>query len=250
MLVARDCRRPADAACCGRGSSASLVLVVAAALGAVWLFNATLPRLDGWLAEGIQAAIDPLNAALIAFGFGGLALGIAARSTRRPGPSAPTEAAARPWTFFWHAVRNLAIALAVLDFVAARVGDLVLARRVADGGPVDASWSRWVGWIDAAFDWLRSVAPWQRVQPSFVYESPEWIALALAMTWVAWGVVLLLLKPIGSKPTPIDASLADRGTLWRFTLRWLVLSVLMIAALPTLFLTGLAVLNGVFRLIR
>jgi hypothetical protein len=248
VLVARDCRRPAVATGSRRGGCVLLAVAAAAGVGAVWLLTVTLPRLDDWLAEGIQVAIDPLNAALIAFGFGGLAVGIAARATYRPAESVP-DGAAVPRASFWRLLRNLALALLLLDFVAARAIDLIIARRATDGGPVDASWSRWVGWVDAAFDWLRSVVPWRRVAPWYVYEAPEWIALVVLMMWVAWRVVVLLLAPIGPEPTPIDASLADRDSMCRFAGRWVALSVLMIAALPMLFLAGLAVLNGVFRLL-
>jgi hypothetical protein len=250
LLTARDCRRPAGATgpVSERGPFALPAVAAATGLGAVWLLAVTLPRLDGWLAEGFHVTIDPLNAALVAFGFAGLAFGIAARANSPPGPPEPARAEARPWTRFWRALGSLAIGLLVLDFVAAHVIELILARRVTDGGPVDESWSRWVGWVDAAFDWLLSVVPWKRVTPWYVYEAPGWIALALTMTWVAWRVVLLLLAPIGTRPTPIDASLADRRSFKRFTIRWVALTVLMIAALPALFLTGLAVLHGVFRL--
>jgi hypothetical protein len=252
LLISRDFRRPAHATGAGsaRGLFALAAVTAATGLGAVWLVTVTLPRLDDWLAEGISVTIDPLNGALIAFGFAGLAFGLAAaRAAQRPGPSEPARAGAGPRASFWYALRNLAIALIVLDFVAARAIDLIVARRVTDGGPVDASWSRWVGWVDAAFEWLRSVVPWQRAAPWYVYEVPEWIATVLAMTWVAWRVVLLLLAPVDTQPTPIDASLADRLSFQRFTMRWVALLVLMTAALPTLFLTGLAVLNGVFRLL-
>jgi hypothetical protein len=248
VLIARDCRRPAEETGAHRGDCALLAVAAATALGAVWLLNVTLPRLDDWLAEGIQAVINPLNVALVAFGFGGLALGIAARATHRTVGSVPDRVAAprrSPWRF----LRNLAIALVVLDFVAGRAIDLIIARRVTDGGPVDAGWTRWLGWVDAAFDWLWSVVPMRRVAPWYYYEVPEWIALTLLMTWVAWRVVLVLMAPMGPEPTPIDESLADRQARHRFAIRWLALSVLMVAALPTLFFAGLAVLDSVFRLL-
>jgi hypothetical protein len=249
LLIARDCRRPAGAGGPEPAPRALLVVTTATALGAVWLITVTLPRLDGWLAERVQATIDPLNAALIAFGFMGLALGLAARATHRPGPSVPKGGVARQRASVWHVLRSVAVALVLIDFIAARAIDLVLARRVTDGGPVDASWRPWVGWVDTAFDWLRSVIPGRRVAPWYVYESPEWIVLALALAWVTGRVALLLLMSIGPKRTPIDASLTDRHTRCALIIRWMALSVLMIAALPTLFLTGLAVLNGVFRLL-
>ena len=250
LLVARELqRRPGDAGVAWRGDLALLAATTAAGLGAAWLTAVSIPRLDECLTEAIGVTIDPLNVALIAFGFAGLALGIAARATERPGHSDPAGTEERPRAWFWRVMRNLVIALILLDFVAARGFDLIVARRAAAFGIVQTPVPRWIGWVDAAFDYLQMFlgSLRRRVQPWYYFEAPEWLALALAMGWVAWWVLLLLATPIGTDPSPIDACLGDRRTLGRFAIRWLALSVLMAASLPTLFLAGLVFLHSLFR---
>ena len=251
LLIARELRgpasRPGEAGASGRVLCALLATTAAAGVGAAWLLAVTLPRLDDWLAEGLRVVIDPLNAAIIVLGFAGLALGPAARATDPPERPQPDESVYRPRTFYWRALGKLAFALFLLDFIAGRAIDLIVARRVIAGGPVDQSWTRWVGWVDAAFDWLRSVVPFQPLVRWNLFEGPEWLALALAEAWVAWRVASLLVTAIGNTPTPIDASLADRRTFCRFAIRWAALTVLMVASLPASFLVGLALLHILIR---
>src|SRR5262249_29603636 len=98
----------------------------------------------------------------------------------------------------------------------------------------------WTGGLDAALGWLWR-QPWMRAI------EPEWLALTFAQAWLFWRVVCLWLTPIGTEPTPIDVCLQNRTAMGRFAVCLVALTVLMVAALPVLFLVGLAVLDGFVR---
>ena len=228
----------------GRGLCALLATTVAAATGAAWLLAVTMPGLDPWLAEGLWVVVDPRNAAVLVLGFAGLALGLVARAADRPGRPESDESEQRPRAWRWGILGKLLFTLILIDVIAARAIDLILVRRVTDGGPINGTWTPWVGWVDAGFDWLQTVLPLRQFRPWYLFETPDFVALALLEAWLAWRVAALLLSSAGDTPTPIDANLANPRTTVRFAIRWAALTVLMVAALPASFLTGVALLQA------
>jgi hypothetical protein len=248
LLVARELRGPdtasEDVGASGRGPWALLTTTVAAATGTVWLLVVTLPGLDRWLAKGLWVVTDARNAAVIVLGFVGLAFGLVARAADRPGRPASHQSQQRRHSWRWGVLGKLIFALILIDVITARLIELILARRVTDGGPVDESWTRWVGWVDAGFDWLQTLVPARRLQPWYLFETPDFVALALLEAWLAWRVTALLLSSIGDTLTPIDANIANPRTTVRFALRWAALTVLMVASLPASFFTGLALVQA------
>ena len=88
----------------------------------------TIPKLDECLAEGFRLTVDPLNAAIIIFGFAGLAVEwrVSGRSTA--GPRAGPVPGPYP-----HAVAprfaRTAIVLILLDVIVAGIADCLTAQR-------------------------------------------------------------------------------------------------------------------------
>jgi hypothetical protein len=139
-------------------------------------------------------------------------------------------------------VVNLVVALLSLDLILARVFRVLERGGVSVGG-----WEQWIGWVDAAYQWLRSIVPSPLLDVWKVSQQPAWVILALAQIWVGWRVLRLVLAEPDALPSPIDATVRNRPALARFMIRWGAITVLMIAALPTLFVTGLVVLHVTVR---
>jgi hypothetical protein len=166
------------------------------------------------------------------FGFAGLALGLAAQGAERPSSLESDGELNRPHSGLPGHLLELAAILVLLD--------VILGRVLAIGGYAEWTWMHWTGGLDAALGWLWR-QPWMRAI------EPEWLALTAAQAWLLWRVACLWLTPIGTEPTPIDVCLENRAAVGRIAICWVTLIVLMVAALPVLFLVGLAVLDGFVR---
>jgi hypothetical protein len=234
LLISHELRRSAAPAAATRRGTLMLVLVSAAtAATAAWLLATGIPLLHTNLAEGLWLTIAPADAAVLVVGFGGLALGLAARGADRPGPQGPDEEVSRPrWSFLSR--RLTAAATLVLLYVIINCVQMI-------GG-----YARW--WLKPQASWFYASQSWLWDQ-LWVSSMPwnGWLVLALTEAWVFWRLTWFWWKPLGTGPTPIDAWLGDRAALVRFAARWVALTVLMVAALPVLFVVGLAVLDGVLR---
>jgi hypothetical protein len=243
LLISHELRRPASRPG-GRGASwrgplALLVATAATAAGAAWLVAVTIPRLHESLAEGLSMTVGLPEAAALVLGIAGLAIGPVTRAADRPGRPEPGAIVDRPRTPFLRVLLLMAVASLLLDFLLA--GGLNLSWLV------EWSWTRWVERVNASFRWLLVYLPSPLNQVWYLLLTPQWVALALAQAWVCWRVACLLVSPFGSEPTPIDASLEDRHALARCATRWLALTVLMLAALPVLFVVGLVAMHGLCR---
>ncbi len=101
------------------------------------------------------------------------------------------------------------------------------------------------GWTDAAFARLPSV--FADGPLALLMFDPFWLLMTFGQAWITWRVIGLLVAPVGDEPTPLDVCLGDRRSFGRFAIRWLALTVLMVAALPTLFLLGFGLLIVLLR---
>ena len=82
------------------------------------------------------------------------------------------------------------------------------------------------------------------------YFGPKNLGFNYGLVFIGWGVAFLLLKPIDATISPLDAMLSDRRALGTFVTRWVATTLLMLAALPALFVVGLVALHGLFRTMR
>jgi hypothetical protein len=237
LLISRQLRRPSGSAL--RHGAVVLLAVSAATLAAsVALLSIAVPLLDECLAEAFAATLTPRGAAIVVLGFAGLALGPAAHAADRPGSVDGVEnGSARLQTF-----RRFLLGGAALVVIGA-VGALALPSAALG----IRSWARGSGWVGAALDgwWSFTMR-----QPWMLFLSPHWVVVALAEIWVTGHVVRVLLTPPATATTPIDAWLEDRLGRRHFAARWGALTALMVALLPVLLVTGIALLDGFFRAMR
>jgi hypothetical protein len=233
LLISRELRSPVRrVAPTWPGALALWLASAATALTAAWLLWIAIPMLHTNVSEGLWLTVAPADVAVIVFGFAGLALGLAAQGADRPSSVEPDEELERPHGRLLGRLVKVAAVLMLLDVIAGRV--------LAIGGYAEWSWMHWTGWLDAALDRL-----WR--QPWMMAIMPEWLALTVAQAWLFWRVACLWLTPVGTEPTPIDVCLENRAATGRFAVCWVALTVLMVAALPVLFVVGLAVLDGFVR---
>ena len=189
--------------------------------------------------------VDPLNAAIIIFGFAGLGIGMAACPADRPRDPEPDQSPGRTRTRLLRVLRDLAIVLILLDVIVAGIADCLTAQRGLPGRNVPGSWTRWVGWTDAAFARLAPVSASGAF--SVLMFDPGLFFLIFGQVWITWRVIRLLIAPVGDEPAPLDVCLGDRRTFGRFAIRWLALTVLMVAAIPTFFIAGLGLFGAFLR---
>jgi hypothetical protein len=273
LLISREFRRPAPPAgvtdTAWRGPLALLAAGAAMAAAAAWLLSATIPMIHPRLAEGLWMAIAPRDAAVIVLGFAGLAIGPSARAADRSVPSEAAGDEGRRRASSLRILLKTAFALILLDVIVAHgqniagfvvrsqapravavdvsVLDVIVLRGLYIARSVVGSPTWHTGWVEDAVAWFRSLFPSVLGQPWTFFRSPQWLALSLALAWVSWRVACLLVSPIGTGPTPIDACLEDSSRAGRFAIRWLALTVLMVASLPVLFVAGLVAFHGFLR---
>ena len=242
LAVSRDLRRPA-----GQAPAAARIglfaSTIAAAAASGWLVAVTIPRLHEHLAEGLGMTVKPAALAAIVLGFAGVAAGLAARAADRPGQPEIEEIHGRRWPW-WVAVTL--VALAALAMLAVNVDQVVGSYAVrASGHP--GLLARLLGSVDTLGNWFGWVLTFALRDIWAATQGPEWLALALAEAWVGWHVILMLLKPPAAEIAPLDAVWNDRRALYRFAVRWAATTILMVAAMPVLFVAGLVALHGLFR---
>jgi hypothetical protein len=236
LWVSRELRRPPSVPgapdTAHRGSWILGILSLVTALGAVRMLTVTIPTWQRLMADGLQIFLAPEVRTSIIVGFAGLAAGIAARAADLPVAPPPREESAR-WRPVWRGlgyVLKAGVALTLIDVVLARVFYHAIAEQTTNTGVI--------GWADVAFSRLRSSIPF--ASSIGWMESPEILALLAAQLWIGLRILLLLSRPVSLDPTPIDATLENRAAFVRFVLRSLALVVLMVAALPVLFIEGIA----------
>jgi hypothetical protein len=183
--------------------------------------------------------LGPVEVAVIVLGFAGLALGPSARSADRATPPEAEGVEGHRRASPLRIVLKTAFAFVLLD--------LIISRGLNIAGFVAASPTWRTGWVDDALAWFRSLFPLVLTRPWMFFQSPQWLALALAQAWVSWRVACLLVSPIETDPTPIDLCLENPRRAGRFAIRWVALTVLMVAALPVLFVAGLVAVHDFLR---
>ena len=225
-----------------RSKSENLGLWIRSSLVAIfgaWLLWVTIPRISPWLSEGIGMVVSPDLCWAIVLGFAGLSFGIVARASVPAQETRNAEGSKRS-----RGLRVIGLVMLVLTGVEV-VLSLVMEGLVR-GGILESSGSHGFGGLIVFGEWLLSSPRWLSDRIWGVAMSPCWLVLAILEAWLAWRIGGLLVTP-PSHATPIDLLLADRGSVRTNLTRWLALTVLMLAALPTLFVAGLVSFHLVIR---
>jgi len=250
--LAEDLRRADRAPIAARrprswaGVLARLATAVAAAGGGLYLLLVSLPRLHPNLADGLWLIVDPTMAATIALSFAALAAGIAARGSARlaiaDGPEgiAPATAAPRPWP------RRLLRAAGCL--IAAEV---TAAAVCSIRGETDRRWyvpwplQSWLDPLQSPIAWLGFPGtPLARFSP---IDRPGDLLLLLTAPWIAVRLLALIAGGPAGPPPALDTLAVDRLARGRFLGWWAALTAVLLAAFPTFFLAGLALLHEFLR---
>lgn len=216
-----------------------LTLIVAVLSGL--LFWKTLPVVSESMAEGLQWSLSGSVITAIVLGFAGLALAPTVRSTDRPQEPTLVQAKVHPWYRYFAFVFSCVAAMILLDVI---VTHLLTIFRVED-----LRWWEWLGWTESVLQWIHGKLPQSFWSSGILsgFESPLWFVLLLAQIWIAWHVLSLLVVTPSPTRAPIDLVFGSSTALRRFSTRWVALIVLMLAAMPVLFLEGLAVFAYVLR---
>lgn len=218
---------------------ALLTLIVAVLSGI--LFWKTLPAVSESMAEGLRLSLSGSAITAIVLGFAGLALALAVRSTDRPQEPVIAQAKVRPWYRYLAFLFSCVAAMFLLDVIVTR---LLTVFQVED----HRVWN-WLGWTESALQWVYGKLPQSFWSTGILsgFESPLWFVLLLAQLWIAWHVLSLLVVTPCPTRAPIDLVFSDSTALRRFSARWVALTVLMLAAMPVLFLEGLAIFAYLLR---
>jgi hypothetical protein len=207
------------------------LLGIAAASGlSVGLY--TVPAIHPELAEGLKQILSPAIVGMIVCGFGLFGAGMAARSV------CPRQSGEKPhWMVrFSTIIRGIVLVLAVLWFLIN-----------APGAPtLDPDIPRVFGLVNMVLSTISRM--WGLFPDAFVAGLFSAFTLANVL-WITIGLGLLLLlvelaiRPAGTVDAPFDRLVLDRAIAGRFA--WLVagLVVVALAALPTFFVAGMALLH-------
>jgi hypothetical protein len=242
LWISRDLRRSQGRGG-WRGNLGLLAIAAVLAAGAAWLMLVTIPLLHPQIAEGLWMTVHPPEVLAILLGFAGMATAIAARagepsSSMTPDETPPSRRKSRTLLV----VVNVAIGIVLLEFILTRV-----VRIGQRGASTMEGWEQWFGWGESLYQWVRSLGPHALGNVWTLAEQPEWVVLAVAELWVGWRLLGLFVGEPATRCTPIETILEERRTFARFLAHVCAILVLMIAALPTLFVMGVVVLHVALR---
>ena len=216
-----------------RARSFRVANVAAAVVSAALLVAIGAPRIDPWFAEGIRFGIGPAECLLVVATMAVMATGMTARAIA--GTTAPPEAPRPPMFLIRLAVRawRWTIAIALLAIIA-------LSSSIA--------WRVW------------TTETWRHPEPpegTFAYGLwflEDWfnneltdfdsIFYGAAFVWIATRAIGLVIAPKDG-PAPFDAAWADRKSRRDLIAHATSLTLVCLAAIPALFLSGLSVLQAV-----
>ena len=187
----------------------------------------------------------PLVAAIV-LGFASAGAALAARAADRPQVPTEPEPTRRRWPFW---LATSVVGLVALGFLAANV-DRFVSVFLNGAGSRSGLLARlperlnllsdWFGWLVALL--FRDI--WVTTQ------GPVYLVMAVTHVWIAYRLALMLLTSPGSARSPLDDAFRNRSGFGVFLIRWFAVTVLMVAALPSLFVTGLVVLHGLFQMTK
>ncbi len=207
-------------------------LALAAALG-LHVALVTIPGIHANLAEGFRSILGRTELGMIVCGFGLSAAGMAARSLfPRPAEERPIwlarVAAGIRWTI---------LGIAILWFLI----------NASSSAPPDPGMPRVVGLVYVISQWIARM--WDVFSAAFVTDlfsvftvnNVLWITLGLGMVMLLFE---LAIRPAAAGGAPFDKLATQPAIAWRFL--WLVIGlvVVCVAALPTLFVAGQALLHA------
>jgi len=244
VVISRELRRPAQPLARGSSRVRGLLLVLAAvtpAAGGGWLLWSAISSLDESLVRGFWITFRPPHVLAAGLGLAALAVGIAARAADRPGGEEPRPVASRPSRSLFGLLGRAAVVLVLLDFIASRVVDAAGRRGIHE-------WP-WLGWTDAAIAWLWPHLPRAFTRDIWSIIGPSFLPFRLAEAWLAWRILHLMATTDRPEIAPIDASLGEPAACRRLALRSVMLTILMIAALPTFLLWGVVLVGFLYGVI-
>ena len=229
IVLSRDLRRDLSAQrATWIAMAPRLLLLLVTALAGLRLIFVTVPRLHPSLLEGMEWMLEPIDVVMILGGFGLLGAGLAARAVA-PNLPASTEAQ--------RLLRALRFAVVLSVLAAALLTSLSQAVLFA----AKSFTGDFVGMMTTAEDAVRDRFPLlATIAP---YLSPQPVAWAMSLTWLAVMVAGASLTKPGSQVAPMDGI----GGTWS-RLAWFLwcaagLAVLCVVAVPALALGGIMLEN-------
>jgi len=229
------------------GVAARSATAAATAGGGTYLLFATIPRVQPWLAEGLWMIVDPAAAATIVCGFAGLAAGIAARSAAHLAGAegvgeAPAAIVRRPRAW---PPRLLGAAGCLVAAEVAASAILKIRGDEAARWYVPWSLSRWLEALRYPTSMLG--VPGSPPGPGSAPDNLGELLLLGAAPWLAIRLLALVAGGTSGPPAPLDVVAGDRLAFGRFLGWWAALAGLMLAALPTMAVAGVALTGWLLR---
>ena len=231
-VLSRDLRRDLSAeVATARRMVPRIGLVLATALAGWWLLHVSVPLVHPNLYDALGMVMEPIDWWLIPCGFATLAIGLASRSVT---PSIERSAVGGGWRRGAKVVAllvlgSIVLASAASALLAMRPSDIAAVPRLAKA--LDA-----LGELRAWLDEKLPVA--SLVLPRMDHEL---VARVLAVLWLTVLVARANAPARVGIAAPLDAVVASRSRIAWFLWGAVGLTVTCLAAMPALFLAGLAV---------
>jgi hypothetical protein len=226
-----------------RALSTGLAVAVAVLSAAVLLIEKTIPMIQPLFASGFELTLDAWAFGVIALGFGSFSAGLIAH-VLAPEGDAPTSGST------WTSNRWIRITGRMANWFGVALLTLVIVASLAEIG-------RRSDWLARAFPWWPGglLGPFRvHVEEAWIWlQGNEWVQMlesdaslwfpVLILPWLGWRSLTLLVSASSRRRSPLDHILDSRASARQFFGYWCAFWALLLAAIPTLGLTGLIVLH-------
>jgi hypothetical protein len=245
--LASNLRRARDRAELGSVRELAIGLALAFAVlssAGVLVWN-TLPMIQPLVVSGLKLTLGTWDFGVIALGFGCFSAGLVVHVSAPEGDTPPRGAVWTPvpgirigaWIWMAKGFGVVLLSLVILVSLA------VMERQSGSTGRVFPWWLASIlsplrAHGDEVWNWLLG-NEWIRMLSS---DASLWFPV-LILPWLGWRSLGLLVTAWNPRPSPLDHVIDSAASARQFLAYWCALSALLLAAIPTLALTGLVLLH-------
>ena len=227
-----------------------LALTCAVLIAAAFLVGRTLPAVQPLALAGMGLTIGGWEFGVVALGFGCFSAGLVAH-VLAPADDAAGSGTGRLTSSLSHHAAWLAKAA-----TAALLSLVILASVAQIQGRYTPTGQALPWWLmNGLFEprRARGAAVWNELQGNgwlgmLRYDASLWLP-AFAIPWLGWQSLYLLASARGARPSPLDHMVDSAASARQFVGYWGALFALLVAALPTLAMTGLVILHHALAMI-
>ncbi len=236
LIVARDFQRAGRSvawATTRGGWVVRLLALAAAGAAGTGMVLVGIPTMSPRFLDGFRHVLDPEGMLIMLIGFGTFAAGLAARAVV---PRPPCERS--PWS---RRLSNVLLLGMMVILVSSALRCLPSSQAIDTQLP--PIFARLLEGVEAAGVWFLGLFPYSLGDGILAWLSPERLLWILPMAGLALFLIELALRPPAFRTPPFDQVAGSPGRLVRFIWLTVALTVVCLAAVPTLIVLGQVILH-------